>query len=238
MSIPIQNTPPTYPLTIPSSKKKIRYRPFLEIEKKALLMALESKDSHDILEAIKRVITNCCENIDLDKLALFDIEYIFLHLRAKSIGEIVKLNYRCNNIVDDKPCGRVMHPEIDITTAIVEGLKDDTKIKLTPKIGVKMKYPTLDLLENLTNVSQIDYVYELIMASIDFIWDGDNIYYAKDYPHEDLMDFLMSLLHDQFKKLEEFVSEIPTVKKTFDVKCTKCGFDHQLTIEGYQRFFI
>src|SRR5271167_3119089 len=141
--IPIHNDMPTYTLTLPSTGKTIEYRPFVEKERKLLLMALETNDKIDILKAIKAIIHACCFNTKVESLALFDIEYIFLHLRAKSIGEIMKLNFKCNHISLEHPnsgnipCNNIMHPEVDLTTVIVEGLTHDLKIKFNELFGVK-----------------------------------------------------------------------------------------------------
>lgn len=237
--IPITNAITTYTLKLPSTGKVIEYRPFIEKERKQMLMAIESHNKNDTLAAIKNIAKSCCLNgIDLNTITLFDIEYIFIHLRAKSIGEIVKLNFQCNNVVDNKSCNNIMHPEVDITTTVVEGLKEDLKIKFTPKFGVKMKYPTLAVFDNISDVEESDYTYKLIASCIDYIWDGENIYYTKDYPFEDALDFIMKLTHNQYIKLEEFFLDIPTVKKTFNHICPKCKYEHTSTIEGYQSFFI
>lgn len=239
--IPVNNILTTYTLTLPSTSEKIKYRPFIEKERKHMLMAIEADSREDSLAAIKSVVSACCENIKVDTLTLFDIEYIFIQLRAKSIGEIVKLNFKCNNITGDlvtDKCGNIMHPEVDISTATVEGLKTDLKIKLSPTFGVKMKYPTLSLFDHIDDVNSPNHIYQLIASCIDFIWDGENIYYTKDYPFQDSLDFIMNLTHKQFMKLEEFFLEIPTVKKTFIHVCPKCKYEHTNTIEGYQSFFI
>lgn len=236
--IPVSNVIPTYPLILPSTGKKLQYRPFIEKERKIMLMALAANNKEDTLEAIKKVIVACCPDINMDTITLFDIEYIFIQLRAKSVGEIMKLKFICHSKFGNAECGRVMQPEVDITTAEVVNLRKDLKIPLSPYIGVKMKYPGLGYLENIQEVEKSDYIYALIANSIEFIWEKENIYYVKDYTSDDLMEFIMHLTHDQFKKLEDFVSEIPTVQKIVHHKCDRCGFEHVIKLEGYQSFFI
>lgn len=229
---------PTYTLILPSNNKKITYRPFIEKERKILLMALETKDKNEYLEAIKKIIITCCDSLNPDILPLFDIEYIFLQLRAKSIGEIIKLNFRCDNIINGQHCGKIMHPEIDITNIQVEGMMSNTKITLTPTIGVKMQYPSLNAVNSEYETTSREYFYDVLSKSIEFIWEGNNIYYSKDYPPEDILDFLTKLTPEQFKKLEDFISQIPILRKEFTHNCEKCKFEHHITLEGYQSFFI
>ena len=236
--LPINMQLPTYELTLPSNGKKISYRPFVEYERKLLLMAVETKEKKEYLIAIKKIIESCCENVNPENLAIFDLEYIFIHLRAKSIGEIVKLNFRCDNVVEGKSCGKIMNPEVDLTKVEVEGVRKDLKIKLTPTFGVKMKYPSIEAINISYDITSRNYLYEIILNSIDFIWENENIYYTKDYDKSDILDFIMKLTHDQFTKLEEFIGEMPILRKVLIHKCPKCSFEHTITLEGYQSFFI
>lgn len=236
--IPIKTMYSTYKLKLPSTGKEINYRPFIEKERKLLLLATEANDEKETLNAIKSIISTCCENVNPETIPLFDIEYIFLQLRAKSIGEIIKLNFKCHNEVENKICGNVMKHEVDLNTVKVVGLKSDLKIKFDANIGLKMKYPCLSAIDNNIDKNSREYVYNILANSIEFIWEGENIYYIKDYSNEDTMEFIMNLTPKQFGMLEEFIEELPYVNHEFDHNCEKCGFLHKITLEGYQSFFI
>lgn len=232
---------PTYEITLPVSHKSIKFRPFLVKEQKILLMAMESSDESDIGNNIQQVLRNCLisENVNIDDLPIADIEYYFLNLRARSIGEIVESRYRCNNVVNGKECGNIMDTEINILDIKVEipEIKDDV-IRLTDKIGVKMKYPNFDLVKKLKNVESVaDVSFELIINCIEYVFDDENLYYAHETPKEELLSFLESLTKDQFEKIENFIDNLPKLKKTIEIDCKKCGFHHIIEVEGLEDFF-
>lgn len=238
MSFPVIMTHPIFSLTLPDSQKKIEFRPFLEKERKLLLMSLESKVESDIERTVKELIRSCCltPDINVDKMAIIDIEYFFLHLRARSIGEILDLTFECNNITEKGRCGASFQLNVDINDIKVENLNQkDKKIQLTPTIGVKMNYPHLMTTEK--GIDDVEFLYDVVVACIDYVYDGENIYLAKDYKPEDLYFFVTNLTTDQFKKLESFITNPPTLKKQIPHKCNKCGFEHKITLEGLQSFF-
>lgn len=231
---------PTYDLELPISKKKLKYRPFLVKEQKNLLMAMESDDNDSIQSNIKQVLQNCTitKKVDVDKLPLIDIEYYFLQLRARSVGEIVTNRYRCNNTVEDKECGNIMETDINILDIKVEGNISDEPIALTDKISVKLKYPEFSIVKKISGKdSMTDASFDMIANAIDYIFDGDQIYYAKESTHEELIEFLESLNQNQFSKLEEFFENLPKLQKTVKLKCSRCGFDHTIKAEGLEGFF-
>lgn len=232
---------PVYEVQLPLSKKQIRFRPFLVKEQKNLLMAMESDDSETIERNIRQVLTNCTvtENIDIDKLPVVDIEYYFLNLRARSVGEIVEGEYICNNTVDGKDCNGRMKTSFNLLEITVD-VNPDKKdlIQITDKIAIKLKYPEFSLVQKLKNKeSAVDVAFEIIVDSIDFIFDGEQYYYSSDVPREEILQFLETLNQSQFSKLEEFFSNLPVINKKIQMKCGKCGFDHNITMQGLESFF-
>lgn len=231
---------PVYDLTLPVSKTSIRFRPFLVKEQRNLMMAMEANDSETIEKNIKQVLTNCTltGSVNIEELPIVDIEYYFLQLRARSVGEIVKTRYRCENLVDDKPCGNPMEAEMNLLDIKVEdtGVKDE--INITDKIVVKLRYPQFTILNNLKEEkSATDLAFDMIVNSIEYIYDGQQFYYAKETSKEELTEFVESLNQDQFSKIEEYYDNLPKLNKKIEMKCSKCGFEHQIDVEGLENFF-
>lgn len=232
---------PTYEIELPISKKKIKYRPFLVKEQRNLLMAIESNESSTIQQNIKDILYNCTltEGVDVEKLPILDVEYYFINLRAKSVGEVVESNYRCNNEVNEVVCGNRMKADINLLeikpdmTGIV-----DPEIQLTPQLTIKMKYPefgnvkqSLDM-DNLTDIT-----FNMIANSVEYIYDGEQFYYASEAEPGEMLEFIEQLNQEQFDKVENFFNNLPRMVKNVEMKCGKCGFDHTIEVEGLENFF-
>jgi hypothetical protein len=232
---------PTYDLELPVSKKKIRYRPFLVKEQKNLLMAMESSDSTAVQGAVRDILNNCTltEDIDIDKLPIIDIEYYFINLRAKSVGEIVESRYKCNNEVEGKMCGNIMEKDIDLTQVKVQFNEDNNpEIQLTPTISVKMKYPEFGVVKDslkFDNINQI--TFNMIAESIEYIYDGEQFYYGHEAQPGEMIEFVEGMNQEQFSKLEKFFENLPKLEEKINIKCSKCGFDHTIEVEGLENFF-
>lgn len=232
---------PTFKLTLPISKKEIRYRPFLVKEQKILLMAMETNEKEIIQDNIKQILSNCLlDEIDIDSFPMIDIEYYFLHLRAKSVGELVESKYKCENVVNGDTCNNVMDTKFNILDVQVEyPEKVEDIIKLTPTVGIKLKYPNFDVVERIQELDSVtDAAFELIVDCIEYIFDDDAMYYPHETSKEEMIEFLESLTKDQFDKIEKFVNNMPKLKKTIEVKCSKCGFEHKIDVEGLDNFFV
>ena len=233
-------TAPIYDLTLPLSNKKIKFRPFLVKEQKILLMAMESNEKDVIESNIKHILSECLvDDIDIDTLPMLDIEYYFLNLRARSIGEVVQSKYKCENEVEGKVCGNIMETEFNILNVQVDKPKDisDT-IKLTDNVGIKLRYPNYEVVGRMQEQENVtDVVFELIIDCIDYIYDEDNVYYAHETSKDEMMSFLESLTKDQFDKIEQFIENLPKLKRDIEITCSKCGFKHKITIEGLESFF-
>ena len=231
MALPKVATP-KYSLKLPSDGRMIQYRPFLVKEEKILLMAVESENEKEIIEAVKTIIGNCLETegVDINDLPVFDIEYLFLNLRSKSVGETVKLKLKCEKCENECLVG-VNLSEVDITKT--EG--HDTKIQLTNEIGIIMKYPTFGIAETPDVKSN---PIKVVNLCIDKIYDSKSVYGAKDSTDEELDEFIDSLSHEQFQKIQGFFETMPKMKKEIKFKCDKCEDDNSIVVESLQDFFV
>lgn len=236
---------PLYNITLPLSGKKIKIRPFLVKEEKILLMAIESQDEEAVLLAIKQIVNNCCvDNLDVDELPVLDLEYIFLQLRARSIGEIVDLQYRCNNDVKGEneeltKCNSMIKLQFNLLEVEIEKRTEkNKKIELTKKLGVVMKYPNFNTIKKTEDLSEAEATAKLITSCIDYVYDSESIYYAKDVSEKELEDFIDSLNREQFSKIQAFFEDIPKISKKLLFKCSKCKYEEELLLEGIQSFFV
>ena len=230
---------PVYELDLPLSKKHIRFRPFLVKEQRNLMMALESDDKGNIEKNVRQVLHNCTltEGIEIDDLPILDVEYYFLQLRARSVGEVVENKYKCENLVDEKPCGNLMESNLnllDIKVNMPENQSD--VIQLNNKLSIKLKYPEFSILSADIS-SATDLAFSMIVNSIEYIFDGEQYYYAKESSSEELTEFVESLNQQQFSKIEDFFSNLPTLNKNIQMDCNKCGFHHTIEVEGLESFF-
>jgi len=238
MSLPKINTP-EYTLVVPSTDEEIKYRPFLVKEEKLLLIAQETGTDKATYNAIKTIIKNCCDgNVDVDKMPLFDMEYIFLNIRAKSIGEVAELNVTCPD--DEKTKVNI---EVDLTKVKVEmDEKHDARIQLTDDIGLLMSYPSLatvgyattDEKDSASNAKQL---FEMIGNCMYQIWQGEETFDCMDYSHKDKMAFLESLTHEQFEKIQLFFDTMPTLKHDIEITNPNTNVKSTLTLAGMNDFF-
>lgn len=232
---------PSYEIDLPVSKKKIKYRPFLVKEQRNLLMALESQDSNSTQQAVRDILINCTisEGVDIDKLPIIDIEYYFINLRAKSVGEIVESRYRCNNIVDNKECGNIMEKDIDLTQIKVQVPEDiKPEIQLSSQISIKMKYPEFGVVKDSLKFEDITEVtFNMIAESIEYIYDGEQFYYGHEAQPGEMLEFVEGMNQEQFSKIEKFFDNLPKLKEEVKITCGKCGFNHTIEVEGLESFF-
>jgi hypothetical protein len=232
---------PTYEIELPVSKQKIKFRPFLVKEQRNLLMAIESSESATIQQAVKDILYNCTltENVNIEKLPIIDVEYYFLNLRAKSVGEIVESKYRCNNVVEDKECNNIMEHELDLQKIKVQLVEDiSPEIQITPKIQIKLKYPEFGIVKDSMEYTDInDITFHMIAKSIEYIYDGEQFYYGTEAQPGEMLEFVESMNQEQFAKVENFFNNLPKLKETIDITCGKCGFHHKIDVEGLESFF-
>jgi hypothetical protein len=237
---------PIYELELISTGEKIKFRPFTVKEEKIFLMASESKDSKTIIDATKQVINNCVlSEIDVENLPVFDIENIFLNLRSKSIGEVVRLKYRCNNKIfdeemkEEKNCNAIVEIELDLNEVKPQmNQNHNKKIEITDSVGIVMKYPNIKVIEKYDEKNEVNSIFQTIISCIDYIYDSENIYYTKDTTKEEIIDFIESLQTKDLQKLKDFFETVPKIQKEISFKCQKCKYEENIVVEGIESFFV
>lgn len=233
---------PTYDIRLPSNDKTVKIRPFLVKEEKLLLMAVESKDNENIIKTTKQVINNCivAGDVDVEKLPFFDVDYLFIALRAKSVGEKIEMSYTCNNTIPESGrCGGVFQADIDISHCRIDKNEDvSMDVNLSGTLFVKMKYPTYSIMKAITgNETILEKKISIIMSCVDRIVNGDKVYTNKDFTKEELRGFIEDLTNEQYKKLEEFVDNLPTFYIESKGLCPKCQYEHNIKYTDFTRFF-
>ena len=237
MPLPQINAP-TYELTIPSSKRKIRYRPFLVKEEKILVIAMESNDIGDIARAVKQVLGQCIltKGTKIDKLSTFDIEYLFLNVRGKSVGETVDIKVTCP---DDGVTTVPVTVDLDAIQVTFDP-EHDKDIILDDKLKMRMKYPSLD--EFIKENFQVDNVgfeqsIEMIASCVDMIYSEDETWTSAEFTQKEMVDFLEGLGSKQFKELEKFFTTMPKLTHEIKVKNPKTKKENTIKLEGLAAFF-
>ena len=236
MALPVLTTP-TYELEVPSTEEKIKYRPFLVKEEKILLIALESGENAEIVQAIGQIVSECTFNkLDLGNLPMFDVEYVFLQIRAKSVGEVSELKLLCQ---DDKKT--YANAKVNLTEVEVEEVEGHTnKIELTDEMGIIMTYPTIDSFVN-TGITDINSsnMLDVISSCILQIYDkkGEEVHFAKDQTAKELIDFIEQLSSQQFKDLQKFFDTMPRLKHTIIVENPKTKVKNTVVLNGLNDFF-
>ncbi len=239
MPLPKINTP-TYELVLPSTGKKIKYRPFLVREEKILIMALETEDMKQITNAVVQILNECIltKGVDVSKLATFDIEYLFLNVRAKSVGETVDVNITCP---DDNETSVEMQINIDsIKVQKTRGHKNI--IKIDDQYSMKLKYPALDEFINSNfdvenETTDVTKSLSMISSCIEMIYDDEESWDAADSTKEELEEFIEQLNSKQFKQLEKFFSTMPKLSHKIKVTNPKTGVESEVVLEGLASFF-
>ena len=237
---------PIYNVRLLSNDQELRFRPFTVKEEKLFLMASESEELETIVNTIKQILNNCIlDELDVNILPLFDIEYLFLHIRARSISEIVNLKYKCNNDIttegakESHKCNNVVEIDLNILEVQPEKQTGHTnKIEITEKMGMIMKYPSFETLKNIDAQNEADSIIKTTVSCIEYVYDSESIYYAKDSTEEELIEFLESMQAKDLEKIKFFFDTMPKMKKDIEFKCNKCGHEEKIELEGIQNFFV
>ena len=230
-------TTPTYELEVPSTDEKVQYRPFLVKEEKILLVAMESGKSEDIIEAVKQIVSSCTfDKLDLGRMPMFDVEYIFLNIRAKSVGEVSKLKLLCPD--DKKTYVDVEIKLDDVKVHVDEG--HNNKIELDNKMGMIMTYPSIDSfaksgVTTITAENMLDVIGTCILQIYEN--DGEKVYQAKDQTKKELSDFIEQLQTIHFRKVQAFFETMPKLKHTIKVKNPKTKKESEIVLAGLNDFF-
>tara|TARA_R110000868_G_C10840215_1_gene760003 strand:+ start:502 stop:1197 length:696 start_codon:yes stop_codon:yes gene_type:complete len=231
MALPKLDTP-TYELTLPSSGSRVKYRPFLVKEHKVLLTMAEADDS-EVARIVRELVDVCTfKELNVDLLPHFDIEYIFMQLRAKSISETVDVVINCE-------CGEKIDTSFNIDDLKVEKPEGHTnKIMLTDDVGVELKYPSIDDVFAVFSEEDTDDIFNLVIGSIKAVYNSEEYWETKDQTTEEIEEFIYSLTKEQFSKLEVFFTSSPKIVQTIECDCPKCGKHNVSRLEGLQNFFV
>ena len=236
MALPQINTP-TYELEVPSTGEKLKYRPFLVKEEKILMIAMEAEEQNGIINAVKEIVKACTfDKFDVSRLPIFDVEYVFLNIRAKSVGEVSKIKLKC---LDDNET--FVETEIDLTKVNVEMTDGHTnKIELTDEMGIIMTYPSIDTFSNtgaetITAANMITVISSCILQIYDK--KGEEIFEAKDSTQKELNDFIEQLNTKQFAEIQEFFDTMPKLQHTVKITNPKTKKESEIVLSGLNDFF-
>ena len=237
MALPIIETP-RYELTLPSQDTKVQYRPFLVKEEKILLMAMESKDNNEIVNATKDILKACTyDKLDIDKLPMFDIEYILLQVRGKSVGEIANFKVICP---DDKTTATDVELNLsDVNVQVDDEHTNRVVIDETRDLGLVLNYPSLGITKAGFDVNKtdIDTMFGVVAGCIDHIFEGEKTFPAKDSTQKELKEFLEGLPQAAFLKIKKFFDTMPQLRHEVEVTNPKTGVKSKVTFRGLQDFF-
>ncbi len=232
MALPKLETP-TYSIEVPSLKSEIEFRPFLVKEEKILMIAQESEDENKILKTIKDIISACSfEKLDPSECTASDIEYLFIQLRAKSIGETVTIKIKCSE------CNEYTANKIDLEEI---KLSDDEEvnntIEITDSIGIVLKKISMLNAEKISKSDPLKAFNQLLIYSIESIYDADSVYPASESTEKELIAFIDSLSHSHLEKIQEYIQDVKKLQHTCSFKCKSCGHENKTVLEGIESFF-
>lgn len=225
---------PLFDMIIPSTGRKVVFRPFLVKEEKILLIAQQSGNDSEIIRAIKQILNNCIlDDLDIDSLAIFDLEYAFLKLRARSINNVVKLSYR------DTEDEQVYEFELDLDKIEIDVPEDiESKIEITDTVGMTMKYPSASITDRMKQFdNEIDLMTFFIINCIDTIYDEDNVYVANEFSEAEITEFLDGLDVKSFEKIRQFFENVPRLQHTLEYK-NSLGNDRSIELTTLKDFFM
>ena len=230
---------PTYELVLPSTGKNLKYRPFLVKEEKLLVLALESENTKEITTAIKNVIKACVltRGVKIETLPTFDIEYLFLNIRGKSVGEEIEVNIICPDDGETYVPVKINIDEIEVQ----KNDKHTNKIKLDAKLVMEMKYPSLEQFIksnfDFSEEAAVDQSFDMVATCIDKIYNEEEVWTASDCSKKELIDFLEQMNSSQFKEIEKFFESMPKLSHEVKVKNPNTGVESTVVLEGLSSFF-
>ncbi len=233
MALPKLNTA-KYTTVVPSNGKEVEFRPYLVKEEKVLMIAAETNDQKAIIRAVKDVLNACFTEINVNDLAMFDIEYLFLQLRAKSVGETMNVRVKCNC---DEDCGALTDVDINVDDIEMSAEEIDNKIELTKDIGVVLNYPSMSTVENSNPEGGVDEMMNVIVDSIESIYDSEDVYNRDHYNKKELKEFIENLNAQQFGKIAAFFKSLPQLVHEVKFNCIKCKQEQSVELRGLASFF-
>jgi hypothetical protein len=228
---------PTYDLLVPSLKKKYLFRPFTVREEKVLLIAAESKDTSEIIRATLQVVGNCSLDpaLNVSKLPYFDIDYLFIALRAKSIGESIVVKFTCNH----NGCGNIFPATLDISNVAMVYPDVPNKIEITSSKGMVLKYPDYTSMKQAASITNLlEAKLNLIVACIDYIYDKDQIFKRADFTDKELLEFVEGISEGTLRMIDKWIERFPTFHVAATETCEKCNYTHSIRYDKFSSFFL
>jgi len=235
MALPKLNTP-TYMLTVPSTKAEVTFRPYLVKEEKVLMMASESQDEKQMISAMKTLIGTCTYDVvNPDDLTMFDLEYLFVKIRSKSVGETSTVRLTCQ----EDNCEHKTDVIFNLDDVSVSNIEDSqgAKIELEPNVGLIMKYPTVNDIMDISNGTDLEKMMGMVRLSIQSIYTAEEVFNTKDQTKQEVEDFIDSLSSMQFTLLREWLEKLPTTEVSVDYKCGDCSKNNSIVLSGAANFF-
>lgn len=228
---------PVYTTTLPSTGKQVKYRPFLVKDEKNLLLAQQSEEEMNMIDTLKNVIGDCIldKDFDVEELPIFDLEFMFTQLRIKSVGETVELIFTCK----EPSCKDKTKISFNIDPVLVKPEGHTNKIDLFDDVGVVMKYPNASLLKEISkmDIQNPDDIVGIVVKSIDYIYDAESVYPAKEQTQEQLVKFVEGLPRTPTEKIKKFFETTPRLQQKVEYECPKCGTHNEYMVEGIESFF-
>lgn len=238
-------TTPIYELKLLSREKPIKFRPFLVKEQKLMMMAVENKDPNETVQVLRQIANNCImdEDIDVNELPIVDLQLLFLNLRARSMGEVIEVYYKCKNLVEDSECGMIIEFPINLLEVPVVNVDSPRRIMISDDIGIQLKLPTFEDIQLMIeyqnkNPEDLDGEFRTAAMSIDYIFDKDTVYPSNEASLDELTEFVSNLPQEKYDIVEKAFDNLPTIRTKIAKKCPKCGHDHNFVLEGLEDFFI
>jgi hypothetical protein len=224
---------PRYNINVPSLDKRVEFRPFLVKEEKVLMIAQETEDSGQLLPVIKNIVKSCSfEKLDPNNCTSADLEYLFLQLRAKSVGESVDIKIKCEE------CGEYASVKIKLNEVEVSKVDDiSNTIEVSDSVGIILKRLSVKDVERIDDKNVERAFDQTLIYSIESIYDADNVYPASESTEKELIEFIDSLSHSHLEKMQEYIQNIPKVQYTVKFKCKECGHENEIVLEGIESFF-
>ena len=224
-----------YDLFLPGLGKTVEFRPYLVKEEKILMMALESQDQKQILNAVVDIIDACVfDDIDVKKLAVFDVELLFITLRSKSVGEGVYINMKCSECETENPVSIALD-EINVPTVDNES----KTLMITDNVGVTLRYPSFQDVQKQKpeEMETMDGVLKLLASCIETIFDAEEVHDTKDLKQSEVLEFVEQMNNNQFQSISEFFNDMPSLRSVVHFKCANCGHENEIELRGIQSFF-
>lgn len=237
-------TRPIHTTNILSRKEPVQFMPFSVAESKILMMAKESQDTKTVVDAVRQILQNCLvdKKIDVRKLPMVDLEWLFIQIHSKSMGERVPLFFKCTNKVgpgtsNDSTCGMLLQFDADLTKVDIANKDVNRTIKINEEVGMKMKFPTWEVTEKMLDAQEGTEDLTLAAMCIESVYDAQSVYNAAEATDEEMVDFVKSLPVEKYEAIQEFLDNCPMIFSEHQITCQKCGFHHVITLEGLEDHF-